>query len=234
VNLLEEHSHELSQFVETDPKGQRVLPYLAKLASHLKSERQHVLDEIETLTANIDHIKEIVVAQQDYAKASVLTETVSIPKLIEDAVKLVATSLERHHIEIVQEVEDVPEVSTARHKVLEILVNLLRNAKQAVIQHNGPARQIRVRVKRQSDDRIRIEVSDTGVGITPENLTRLFAHGFTTKSHGHGFGLHSGALSARQMEGSLWAESEGPGCGATFILELPVCMSHAMPEMSTA
>jgi C4-dicarboxylate-specific signal transduction histidine kinase len=233
VELLAEHSHELSHFVESDPKGQRVLPYLARLASHLKGERQYLLSEIETLTEHVDHIKQIVVAQQDYARVSVFTEMVSIPKLVEDALRLVATNLERHHIEVLQEVDDVPEVSAARHKVLEILVNLLRNAKQAVIEHNGPARQIRVRVKRPSNDRIRIEVSDTGVGIAPENLTALFAHGFTTKRQGHGFGLHSGALAAHQMQGSLRAESEGPGRGATFILELPVCVNEAIPEMTT-
>ena len=62
---------------------------------------------------------------------------------------------------------------------------------------------------------------DSGVGLDREHLTRIFAHGFTTKRNGHGFGLHSGALAAKQLGGSLWAESDGPGLGASFILELP-------------
>jgi signal transduction histidine kinase len=69
-------------------------------------------------------------------------------------------------------------------------------------------------------------VKDSGIGLAPENLTRIFAHGFTTKRDGHGFGLHSGALDAKQMGGALWAESEGPGLGATFVLELPLLQSQ--------
>jgi signal transduction histidine kinase len=65
-------------------------------------------------------------------------------------------------------------------------------------------------------------VSDNGVGIASENLTRIFNHGFTTRKDGHGFGLHSGALAAREMGGALWAQSDGPGKGATFTLELPL------------
>jgi two-component system NtrC family sensor kinase len=60
------------------------------------------------------------------------------------------------------------------------------------------------------------------VGIAPENLTRIFSHGFTTRTDGHGFGLHSAALAAQQMGGRLTAQSDGPGRGATFTLELPV------------
>ncbi|HEX4807699.1 MAG TPA: two-component regulator propeller domain-containing protein [Bryobacteraceae bacterium] len=234
VNLLQEHAGHLSTFVETDPKGQRVLPYLAKLSSHFQGERRQLLNEVESLTAHIDHIKEIVATQQDYAKGSVLTEVISIPKLVDDAVKLVQASFERHHLEVLREIEDVPDVTAARHKVLEILVNLLRNAKHAVIEHSGPLRQVRICAKRHSGDRVRIEVHDTGTGIPAENLVRIFAHGFTTKRNGHGFGLHSGALAARQMQGSLWAESGGPGWGATFILELPVGESATRQELTAA
>ncbi|HWF46145.1 MAG TPA: two-component regulator propeller domain-containing protein [Bryobacteraceae bacterium] len=234
VRLLEEHADDLSQFVENDPKGQRVLPYLLKLSSHLQGERQQVLNEVEALTSHVDHIKQIVATQQDYAKVSVLTEMVPVSKLIEDAIKLVASSFTRHHVELLRELEDLPEVSASRHKVLEILVNLLRNAKQAVLEYNGPLRQVRICAKRHSDERVRIEIHDTGVGIPAENLTRIFAHGFTTKRNGHGFGLHSGALAAHQMHGALWAESAGPGCGAIFILELPVGVRAATEEMSVA
>jgi signal transduction histidine kinase len=209
------------------------MPYLVKLAAHLQSERHLVLTELETLTMHIDHIKKIVATQQDYAKVSALVETVCIPELVEDALRMVEASLDRHHVEVVREIEYVPDVNAAKHLVLEILVNLLRNAKQAVIEQDGPQRQIRICVCRRGEDQIRIEVHDTGTGLPPENLTRIFAHGFTTKRDGHGFGLHSGALAARQMRGSLWAESEGPGRGATFILELPVNTAVPVAEVTT-
>jgi signal transduction histidine kinase len=161
-----------------------------------------------------------VAAQQNHAKTSVLTELVSLESLCEDALKLIELSM--YDLQILRDFDDVPRVHAPKHTVLEILVNLLSNAKHAVLDHDCPVRRIRVGLKLMSPERVRIEVEDTGVGIPQENLTRIFAHGFTTKPNGHGFGLHSGALSARQMGGSLTAESQGPGRGAKFILELPV------------
>jgi ligand-binding sensor domain-containing protein/signal transduction histidine kinase len=230
VKLLEEHTVDFSEFVEKDPKGQRLLPYLSKLASHLQIERRQVLMEVEALTTHVDHIKEIVSTQQDYAKVSALIEMIYLPKLVEDAYRMVEPNFKRHHVKFRADFEDVPSVPAARHKVLDILVNLLSNAQHAVIEHNGPQRQVFVTVKRNGDDRVRVSVQDSGIGLSSENLTRIFAHGFTTKREGHGFGLHSGALAARQMRGSLRAESDGIGHGATFILELPALDSTATPE----
>jgi signal transduction histidine kinase len=231
--MLQEHAFDLSRFVETDSKGQRLMPYLIKLAAHLQSERAEVLTELESLTTHVDHIKKIVATQQDYAKVSTLIEVVSVHRSIEDALRMVGASFDRHRIHVFREIDDVPDIMAAKHQILEILVNLLRNAKQAVVEHNGPERQIRICVRRHGQDHIRIEVHDTGTGLPPENLTRIFAHGFTTRRNGHGFGLHSGALAARQMQGSLWAESKGLGFGATFILELPVNAAKPVPEMAT-
>jgi two-component system NtrC family sensor kinase len=233
IGMLQAHAHELSDFVAGDPKGQRVIPYLVKLTAHLQNERNQVLSELETLTMHIDHIKKVVATQQDYARVSALVEPVCIPELIDDALRMVEASLDRHQVEIASEIEDVAGVVAAKHLVLEILVNLLRNAKEAVVEHNGPQRRITIRVRRREPDHIRIEVHDTGTGLPPENLTRIFAHGFTTKPNGHGFGLHAGALAARQTGGSLRAESEGPGCGATFILELPANAAASVAEVTT-
>lgn len=222
VQMLQSNASHLSDFVQSDPKGQRLLPYLGKLALHLRTEREDLIRELEGLTGHVEHIKEIVATQQDYAKASALKEIVSVPKVLTQALAMVEASLSRHHVEVLLQLEDVPEIATIKHKLVEILVNLIRNAKQAVIEQNGPIRQVQICIRRKGEDRIRIEVHDTGVGLSSEHLTQVFAHGFTTKRDGHGFGLHSGALSARQMGGSLWAESDGPGRGASFILELPV------------
>jgi signal transduction histidine kinase len=68
---------------------------------------------------------------------------------------------------------------------------------------------------------LRIHVEDNGEGIAPENLPRLFVHGFTTRRHGHGFGLHSCALAAREMGGAITVHSDGPGGGAAFTLDIP-------------
>jgi signal transduction histidine kinase len=221
VKLLDDHSDRLTQFVSEDAKGQRLIPYLTNLAVHLQSERTTVLEELQNLSSHIDHIKDIVSTQQEYAKVSTIVNLVSLPKLVDDAVRMVMPSVHRDEIQILRDIRPVPDVLAAKHKILEILVNLLQNAAQAIVEQNGPQRTISIRVRREGEA-VRVEVKDTGTGLAGENLTRVFGHGFTTKLKGHGFGLHSGAIAAKQMNAALWAESEGIGRGATFILELPL------------
>ncbi|HYV32038.1 MAG TPA: HAMP domain-containing sensor histidine kinase, partial [Candidatus Binatia bacterium] len=149
------------------------------------------------------------------------TETVQVSTLVEDALRMNASALVRHDVEAIREFAQAPPIAVEKNKVLQILVNLVRNAKQACDESGRPDKQITVRVA-NSDARVQISVADNGVGIPPENLTRIFNHGFTTRKDGHGFGLHSGALTARELGGSLSAHSEGPGHGATFTVELPL------------
>jgi two-component system, NtrC family, sensor kinase len=181
-----------------------------------------MLTELDLLTNHVGHIKRIVATQQNYAKVSGLIEKISIGELVEDALRILQSGFERHLIVLLRDFEEVPRFDSDKHQILQILLNLLRNAKQAIDDAGKLERLIRIRIRRSGDERIRIEVRDSGVGLAPENVARIFAHGFTTKLDGHGFGLHSGALAAKQLGGSLWAESEGPGLGATFTLELPL------------
>jgi signal transduction histidine kinase len=116
----------------------------------------------------------------------------------------------------------VPLVRVDRHKVLQILINLLRNAKYALDESKRADKRITISVSVVNDRSVHIVVADNGIGISPENLTRIFAHGFTTREEGHGFGLHSGALAAHAMGGSLSVTSAGTGHGATFTLEFPI------------
>jgi signal transduction histidine kinase len=230
TDMLREHSDDLPAYLSHDPKGQRVLPYLTKLGGHLEEERQVMCRELDLLTGHVGHIKEIVATQQSYAKVSGLIEVVSLAELAEDAMHIVEAGLERHSIQLEREFESVQPVSVDKHSVLQILLNLLRNAKEAVKDTNDQERRISIRIYTSGEDRIRVSVTDNGVGLPPENLTRIFSHGFTTRRDGHGFGLHSGANSARQMGGCLWAESEGQGKGATFTLELPLTRNDKNKE----
>jgi signal transduction histidine kinase len=141
--------------------------------------------------------------------------------------------LVRHEIQLEREFEILPTIAADKHQILQILLNLLRNAKQAIKQAGGAGgRVIRISIRRLGKNRVSLAVADTGAGLPPENLTRIFGHGFTTKADGHGFGLHSCALAAGQMGGSLRAESEGLGRGATFILELPLRTGEEIEEKS--
>jgi signal transduction histidine kinase len=108
-----------------------------------------------------------------------------------------------------------------KHKVLQILVNLIRNAKHSFDGVKEDKKQITLGITK-TDDRLQIAITDNGIGIPPENLLRIFNHGFTTKKNGHGFGLHSGALTAKELGGTLTAFSEGTGRGSKFTLEFPI------------
>jgi signal transduction histidine kinase len=194
--------------------------YLAQLSERLSQEKDRHLQEMESLRKNIEHIKDIVAMQQSYAKVSGITEVLKVTDLVEDALRLNAGALARHAVAVIRDYGDVPLVSTDKHKVLQILVNLIRNAKYACDESGHSQKQLTVRV-RNEESRITVSVIDNGVGIPAENLTRIFNHGFTTRKDGHGFGLHSGALAARELGGRLTVHSDGVGCGARFILELP-------------
>jgi signal transduction histidine kinase len=195
--------------------------YLAQLAGHLAGEQTDALEKLDRLQKNIEHIREIVAMQQNYAKTSGILESLPVGDLVEDAVRMNIESMERHNIKILREYSETPLVLADKHKVLQILVNLIRNAKHACTDSDKPDKQIILRVV-NANERIRISVIDNGIGIPAENLTRIFNHGFTTRKNGHGFGLHSGALAAKELGGSVAAFSEGPGRGATFTLELPI------------
>ncbi len=171
--------------------------------------------------------------QQNYAKVSGVTETIQMSDLVDDGLRMNEGSLVRHTVRVIREYDELPRITIEKHKALQILVNLIRNAKHACDDSGHADKQVTVRVTGGTDC-IRVSVIDNGVGIPRENLTRIFAHGFTTKAEGHGFGLHSGALAAREMGGSLTVHSDGPGNGATFILELPLNTQppHTSPPFS--
>jgi PAS domain S-box-containing protein len=222
VSLLNQKSVDLKKYLFTDPKGKLIPKYIIDATEHLEKERQSLLRETGELAENVSHIKEIVAMQQTYAKVGGLVETLPIAKLIDDALQMNVAAFDRHRIEVVREFQDVPPVAVDRHKLLQILVNLTANAKDALSASVRDDKQLLLKVSANGDNRVRVVVADNGVGIPTENLTRVFVHGFTTKSDGHGFGLHNAALAAKEMGGSLVAQSEGAGKGASFTLELPI------------
>ena len=221
AQVLRSRAADLGDFVTHDPKGRALPEYVAELGQRLDAERMKMHGELQSLSANIEHIKEIVAMQQNYAKVSGQTESLAVTALIEDALRMNAAAFARHGVTLQRDFADVPFVSVDKHKVLQILTNLFRNAKYAVDETTAPKRIVKV-ATRAAAGAVAISVTDNGVGIAPENLTRIFAHGFTTRKDGHGFGLHSGALAAQEMGGALAAHSDGPGRGATFTLTLQV------------
>jgi len=229
ADLLRAHKDDLGEFISNDPKGRHLPNYLDQLVEHLLAEQASASTEMASLMQNVEHIKGIVAMQQSYTKVVGVSELASPVDLVEEALRIPADGLVRHAIELVREFDPgVPAITVDKHKVILVLVNLLQNAKHACEESGRPDKRLTVRLARQ-DSRVTISVIDNGVGIPPENLTRIFNHGFTTRKNGHGFGLHSSALAAREMGGALVVHSDGCGKGATFTLDLPL-QPAANPE----
>jgi PAS domain S-box-containing protein len=222
VMLLQEQGGNVGAFFASDPRGPKVLEFLAKLAEMLNGLQEAQIGEVGALQKNLDHIKDIVSMQQSHARVSGLTEKLQVTDLIEDALLINAGTFQRHKVEAAREFEPgLPSITTEKHKVLQILINLVSNARHACDESQRVDKQITVRAAR-CGPWLRVQVIDNGIGIRPENLNRIFTHGFTTKKNGHGFGLHNSANEARELGGSLTVHSDGPGRGAIFTLELPV------------
>ncbi|HEY0095188.1 MAG TPA: ATP-binding protein, partial [Archangium sp.] len=221
TQLLAEHRHALADFLTREPRVLQVLDYLAVLSDELLREQATLREGMEAMGMHIEHIRAIVHIQQDYASSTLLTEECDLPGLVQDALSILMPALRRHGVTVTQELATLPSVRVDKHKVLQILINLIGNAKKAV--KLLPEGQRHVHVRLEAVGRMaRIQVVDNGVGIAPENRERLFSQGFTTREGGHGLGLHSSALAARMLGGRLLLESAGPGQGATARLELPL------------
>jgi signal transduction histidine kinase len=222
VRLLQEHQADLGQFLMTDPKGQKLIPYLKTLDAHMDAEQQDINTELMSLIGNIEHIKEIVSMQQSNARKGGVIEILNAAEVVEDVIRMQSDTYARHGLELNREFEPAPPFPADRHSVIQILTNLLQNAIYACEQNGNGNRKVTVRIRQPRPDAVQIVVADNGMGISPENLAQMFSFGFTTRRNGHGFGLHSGALAAKELGGSLTVASDGPGRGAVFTLELPL------------
>jgi PAS domain S-box-containing protein len=221
VSLLQDNAHQLAAFVSEDERGKAIPVFLSQLSTHLRANRQTALAEMESLTQNIGHIKHIVATQQAYTKRCVVRETVDLAALVEDSLTINRGALALPGVTLTREFEEVPPMTIDRHQVLQILVNLVRNAQYACDASGRSDQCVTVRIV-MAQDRVQIQVIDNGIGIAPEHQVQLFMQGFTTKTDSQGYGLHTGALAAKELGGSLEAFSEGVGCGATFTLTLPL------------
>ncbi|MCA9499863.1 MAG: ATP-binding protein [Nitrospirales bacterium] len=224
AELLKGHEESWETFLTQDPKGKRIPPAIIQLGNHLIEEQQTVLKELEGLVRNINHVKHIILSHQTMAKSRSISETLSVVELLDQAVELSFHPGDAKWLRIQRDYQAVPAVVTDRHQLLQILVNLLRNAKQAMQLQGGVDHLLIIRVEGRMEDELSVAIiiQDTGMGIAPEHLGRMFTRGFTTKPDGNGIGLHSSMVTIHRMGGSLKAHSDGLGAGATLTLILPV------------
>jgi signal transduction histidine kinase len=236
IELVETYPGGLPAFLETE-KGKVLPSYLSSVSKRLSEENAKVLEELGSVNRHVDHIKTIVAMQQSYARPSGIIEPIALSELVDDALHMGEPSFARHGIEIVKDYAADVTLVTDRHKLLQIMINLISNARHALKDHRAdhagaPPRpqQLIVRI-RCGGDTTTIAVIDNGVGIPAENLAKIFRHGFTTKQDGHGFGLHASANTARELGGTIEVASDGPGHGAAFTLTLPAAIRQSHHDL---
>jgi two-component system, NtrC family, sensor kinase len=226
VGLLEEQQ-DLARFVTEDPRGKKLVPLLKALTGGIEQERGQALAELESLNRGLGHIKELVASQQAYATRTSLREVTHLPELVEEALTMTARAVgEFRQIDVARDFAAIQPAPVDRHKVLEVLVNVIQNARQAMDDAGRQDAKLELAIRPSSAGRVAIVVRDNGIGIATENLAKIFNHGFTTKRAGHGFGLHSAANSATELGGTLTGSSPGPGKGAEFILDIPYAVKQ--------
>ena len=219
--LFQENADDLINFFQTSPKASKIAGFMSNLEQVLKKEHQLYQEEIECLRKNVNHIRDIIETQQSFSKVVGFKEIVNPTDLMDNALFLNDGDILKYNVQVNKDYDFTERIMVERHKVLQILVNLVRNAIQATKSNKEYEREIVVYVHAHGDDCVQFQVNDNGMGISSDNLKRIFQHGFTTKDSGHGFGLHSSALFAKEMGGSLSAYSDGVDQGASFVLTIP-------------
>ncbi|HXF90662.1 MAG TPA: ATP-binding protein [Candidatus Nitrosotenuis sp.] len=230
--LLDEHQDDFAEFITQDPKGKIIPKYIHELAEYWESENQYFKNELKLLNQNIDHIKDCIAMQQSLAKTSGMMEPANIVDLMEGVLLMQTSLLENAHIKIERHYENIQKSLLDRIKINQIFMNFIQNARQALKSSDREDKVIKITIHVDQENKIVVTVSDNGIGISKENLSRIFAHGFTTKEQGHGFGLHYCALAAKEMDGELSVKSDGVGHGASFTLKIPYrpYVSHTRGE----
>lgn len=231
TKMLNEHDHDLAGFLTSDPKGKAIPAYLTQLSSVLTDDYSHYRVEVECMHENIEHVKKIIATQQSHAKTVEVLQPVKIEELIEDSLEMITGDLEHSLFEIVRDFEPDLEITSDKHSLLQMVTNFIKNAKESIIEADKELGLITISAHVTDDkSNVRIQISDNGMGISKENERKIFTHGFTTKSNGHGFGMHSSANAAKSLGGDLQINSEGLGKGATVTLTLPLSGKRKLTE----
>ena len=224
--LIRKNQDKLVYYLFEDEKGKLIPQYLIDLADTMREDYAVSCSEVSNINEKIQNIRDIVMAQQSLSRVNAIHEKIRLTDIVKTTLMMVGTQLAEKNVKVVEDYHDVPEIYIDRSRLMQIIVNLLQNAKDALLEDSsGKAeKQIIITTKISEDDssKILLVVEDNGVGISQENIAKIFGYGLKKKKHGHGIGLHSSAISASELGGKLRMESDGVGKGARFILELPL------------
>ncbi len=220
ADLFNAHKEDLPQFLSQDSRGSHIPAYISALALCWESEHTQEVNELEEMTKNIALIKNIINTQQTAFKNERFEQIISLNELIDETLLLSGTYLNKE-IRVVKEYGDIKPIVIDKTKLFQILNNIISNAKEALVDSTNTPKVLTIRTKLITKDKIEIQISENGIGISKDNLSKIFIFGFTTKKSGHGFGLHASAVAVKELGGDIHVSSEGHEQGSTFTIYLP-------------
>ena len=222
--MLSENMGNIGEFLSNDNKGKKLPEYYLKLGEILEDELAEIVEESKSLSEKTTMMKEVISTQQSYATAGSFTEEFQVAPLIDDALKVQEASLHKWGVSVVKSYIEAPDISAQKSKLLQVITNLIKNAKEATIENdeNNKEKEIKIEIGLYKNKSVYISIYDNGCGIEKDNLSNIFNHGFTTKETGHGFGLHTSANSMTEMGGTLTASSDGHKMGSCFTVSIPI------------
>ncbi|MCD4831098.1 MAG: response regulator [Anaerohalosphaeraceae bacterium] len=225
-DLLDKNQQNIKQYLKSDSQGMHILTYLKEVSNQLCSEQKETVSKLSSLIKNVKNVKGIISQQRFYTENKQNIVPTSIDDIIESAIQINNASLELAKISVIREYEDAGTIHIDKHQTIQILVNLIDNAANAMEKSGRPERTLRIKACIDDDHKLTIVISDNGIGIDKKLLDKIFQQGYTTRNSGHGFGLYSCIAAAKNMQGTIIAKSEGINRGATFVLELPLKLTE--------
>jgi len=225
--ILRENINHIEEFISRNPKGKKLMEYYLALETPLKNEQANILEQSERLRNKINLISEVITAQEIHVGADIYADKTSLMEMIDNALTLEAGSIEKHGLVVEKDLQVTDPIIAQRSKLIHVLINLFKNAKESMADNTAEEKIIIIKTW-QNENQVYLSITDNGTGIKPENLNKIFTHGFTTKKNGHGFGLHNCANSMKEMGGKIEVKSEGIGKGATFIMSFPAVSELAL------
>jgi signal transduction histidine kinase len=223
IKMIKDNLENIDTYIKEDPKGKIIPRYLVNMGDALEKDRLNFTQEIQNIAKHLDHVKEIVSKQQSISTVKGLKEKIFLHELIDDALQISGGESLQKYIKINKNYSENDFAFTDKSKITQIMINLIKNAGESILENTkNQTKEINISIQKNAfNESVDVSVEDTGIGISDENISKIFTFGFTTKKDGHGFGLHSSVLAARELGGDLIAKSKGNGEGSIFTLTLP-------------
>ena len=218
AEAAEAHRGDWIGYLQRDPQGQRVLPFIIALARQFSAQTERLQRAVARVTDRITHIVDIIRTQRALGSTAPVYKDVDLRQTIMEAVKLLQESLTKRAIELQVECP-AAEIRIQESKFHQMVINLIKNAMEAI--EDGGVRHPQIRIRaRVEGDLLLLDVADNGIGLEPESLQRIFSPGYTTKTNGSGLGLHSAANYVIGTGGNIRPYSDGIGHGTTIRVQL--------------